>query len=291
MLCYIFGMFCYVFAVFSGRTKASVISFFWCFVLQLLLLYVFGLVFVQAVTGYRFDAANSETSAEDGWSENAEYLEVYWGNLGLAMLTLYQCSSGGMDWQDAYTVLAPMGGFYLFAFIFFIAFWMIAVFNVLTGIFIESARRVAQPDREYQMMHERRVRQKDLEEVLLVIDAMDLNASGTIDGGEFMSFMQHQTVRSYMLSLGIEVRDAELFFDVIADLSATGEVDVMSFAEGCLTMKGVAKSMDLQCLGFQVRMIHKNQLIFADYMTARLDALQTSMQVYQERLTGLFAII
>eukprot|EP00747_Dinoflagellata_sp_TGD_P062811 gnl/TRDRNA2_/TRDRNA2_153181_c1_seq1.p1 gnl/TRDRNA2_/TRDRNA2_153181_c1~~gnl/TRDRNA2_/TRDRNA2_153181_c1_seq1.p1 ORF type:complete len:113 (+),score=20.25 gnl/TRDRNA2_/TRDRNA2_153181_c1_seq1:2-340(+) len=106
---------------------------------------------------------------------------------------------------------------------------------------------------------------------------MDFTNTGSLDWGEFITFMEHPTVRGYLMTLGIEVRDAELFFDILADLSDTGEVDVIAFAEGCLCMKGPAKAMDIQCLAFQVKMIHENQLRFANYLTARLDRIQKSL--------------
>merc|ERR1712224_47942 len=106
---------------------------------------------------------------------------------------------------------------------------------------------------------------------------MDYTKTGTIDWAEFVTFMEHPTVRGYLMTLDIEVRDAELFFDILADLSDTGEVDVIAFAEGCLYMKGPAKAMDMQILAFQVKMIHSNQLRFANYLTARLDDIQKSL--------------
>merc|ERR1711904_37206 len=74
-----------------------------------------------------------------GTSEWGETLEKSYGSLSRCMLTLFQCVSGGMDWDNASRPLSDVGPILVIIFLGFICFVYFAVLNVMTAVFCQSA--------------------------------------------------------------------------------------------------------------------------------------------------------
>merc|ERR1740130_789488 len=71
---------------------------------------------------------------------------THFGSVQDAIMSLIQATTGGNDWNIFYKAVAPTGSTNSALFIFFIGFFQIALLNVLTGIFVENAMKLAQPD-------------------------------------------------------------------------------------------------------------------------------------------------
>jgi len=52
------------------------------------------------------------------------------------------------------------------------------------------------------------------------------------------------------------------FFHMLANISNSDEVDIDTFVEGCMRMKGSATSIDMQSLVYETKLIHHEQRIF-----------------------------
>merc|ERR1719482_1807022 len=64
------------------------------------------------------------------------------------MITLYKATTGGQDWGDVSDTLFDCGKFYYCLFLFFIAFIILALLNILTGIFVDRAMRATAEDKD-----------------------------------------------------------------------------------------------------------------------------------------------
>merc|ERR1719230_1924230 len=73
-------------------------------------------------------------------SEEETSLYYYFGSLTRAVLSLWQSMSGGLDWDSLagplFTRISWMSGM---AFSCFIAFALLALMNVVTGVFVQTA--------------------------------------------------------------------------------------------------------------------------------------------------------
>ena len=54
-----------------------------------------------------------------------------------------------------YLALSPVGNAAVFALLFYIGFFQIALFNIITGYFVDEAMRKAAPDKETMMLYKR----------------------------------------------------------------------------------------------------------------------------------------
>merc|ERR1712110_916982 len=76
-----------------GMLLHSVGTFLWTVVMLMIVLYVFGVIFLQGYQGY-LASPDMYNAVHD------EDLRKYWGSIWSAMLTLYSAITGGYDWND-----------------------------------------------------------------------------------------------------------------------------------------------------------------------------------------------
>ncbi|CAE7870325.1 dnaJ, partial [Symbiodinium necroappetens] len=180
-------------------------------------------------------AANWPSSSDDEAPPN---------NLGY-MLSLYMAVTGGNDWSVYYEATLAMGSFYPVVFLSYTFFFIFALFNILTGVFVERAVAAALPDREELIAQERKKILKQVEDLRALFKALDSDRSGKISKAEFLADMEDDRIVSYMHTLGLDMHDAEHFFDLLANDRNQQEVDIDTFIEHCMSMKGTATAMDL----------------------------------------------
>jgi len=225
--------------------RQCVIAMFWGLVLLLFLLYVFALVFAQGV---------ASVSAHEGGVVREDVMSTF-GSVGDSMLSLYMAVTGGNDWSVYYEATIAMGSFYPVVFLSYTFFFIFALFNILTGVFVERAVAAALPDREELIAQERKKILKQVEDLRALFKALDSDRSGKISKAEFLADMEDDRIVSYMHTLGLDMHDAEHFFDLLASDRNQQEVDIDTFIEHCMSMKGTATAMDLHKQMVQVNKV------------------------------------
>ncbi|CAE7317370.1 Cacna1h, partial [Symbiodinium pilosum] len=118
-------------------------SLFWALMLLVVIVYVFGVLFTQAMNDFLQD--HDPDTLPLSFRE-AELATRYFGSLDLTMLSLYMSIAGGVSWEDVITPLRGVSEVWAFLFLFYISFTYFAVLNVVTGVFCQSAIESAQND-------------------------------------------------------------------------------------------------------------------------------------------------
>jgi hypothetical protein len=212
---------------------------------------------VQSLSAYRSD--NKDTMDDN----LRRQIEEFFGSLEQTALSLYQCTTGGMNWIDIYRIVSKVGAFETTAFIFFIGFFGFAVVTILSGIFIEKALCAAQPDRESMALEQRRLDESETAQLKDLLSTIDKEKRGKLRLEEFTCALDDMHVQAYLRSLGLAVNDANMFFHLLVNQSGTDELPIDDFAQRMCRMKGNATSMDLQSLMFEVSLIRKMVLELA----------------------------
>jgi len=228
-------------------------SLFWCLTLIGFMLYMFSLIFVQGMTQHLKDVGQSMTH-----EERQSIMETV-GSVGRAALSLYKCVTGGMDWGDTYDLIEPVGVFEAGCFIFFIAFFCIAAWNIITSTFIEKAFKLAQPDIDSMVLEKRRKDLQDAAELTEFFKRIDIDGSRGISLEEFTLLVDSSELGLFLEMKGIDIKDAKMFFALLMSGSEGGEVDLNTFVSNCLRMTGLATSIDLHTMGFEMRTLHVRQ--------------------------------
>eukprot|EP00913_Durusdinium_trenchii_P016184 g15209.t1 len=197
-------------------------SLFWALVLLLLIVYVFAVLFVQAVQDYLEESRDLLDDLE------LRACELYFQSLGHTMITLFMSISGGVSWENALLPLMKMSPLWVGCFIFFVAFTYFAVLNVITAVFCESA-----------------IEKNHLQKVRNLFARLGANAdSGSITFSMLESQINSPAVHEYFTSLGLDIWDAWTFFRLL-DADGGGEVEVEEFLMGCLRLRGPATAIDM----------------------------------------------
>merc|ERR1711990_373030 len=98
--------------------------------------------------------------------------------------------------------------------------------------------KLAQPDRDVQA---RELRIKELaeeDELRHLVAELDTDSSGSIRHEEFQK-LEKGKLKAHLSVLGLDMRDAQMFFSLLAECSEDSEVDIESFVTGCMRLKGV----------------------------------------------------
>eukprot|EP00929_Paragymnodinium_shiwhaense_P016484 TRINITY_DN12487_c0_g1_i1.p1 TRINITY_DN12487_c0_g1~~TRINITY_DN12487_c0_g1_i1.p1 ORF type:complete len:818 (+),score=177.56 TRINITY_DN12487_c0_g1_i1:176-2629(+) len=225
-----------------------------------LVIYVFAICFLQGVTQHLVDMEDS--SAADA-EEQAVLLELHeqYRNLPSATYGLYLSFTGGRNWGEVLHPLLCLHWFYPTMFLVFITFTIFGVLNVVTAIFVDSAMSSQQHFKELLVQEQTHQKELYLSHLRGVFQQIDEDKSGHISFKELEFCLASPTLNEYMESIGIYPNDARTLFDLL-DQDDSDSVSIEEFCNGCLRLKGEAKSFDVHCIKYTTeRMLTKmNQL-------------------------------
>jgi len=249
---------------------------FWSGVLLLFVKFLFGLYFVQSMTHH---VEHSEEEGDGLSSEELERVLTHFGSVETAMVTLLKSTTGGESWTVYYELLTNAGIFSQLLFLFYIVFFMIAVWNIVTSVFIEKIMVLSGPNVEEAALERRKRITEDTVDLLEMARGMDKSGTGSISLEEFLEGMEDQTTRSYFGVRGIEVKDGVAFFNMLASVNGMREVPLDVFVHGCLRLRGPASSIDLHTFSYESKLMHRNVEKFHTYCSDQFQAQALQGQV------------
>jgi len=218
---------------------SSLKSLCWTLVLLLLMMYVVGVYITQLIADQGFEDPTILDTSED--------LYRYYGSLPRSVLSLYQAMTGGVDWDDLLVPLSvKISPWLSILFSIYIAFAVLALMNVVTGVFVESALLTAKEDREEDVMAQ----------VRRLFDVADEDQSGTVTWAEFEQALNDPNKRKLFKVMDVDPSEARGLF-VLMDTANAGEVSVEEFMQGCLRLRGPARAIDLATVMYYNRRMTK----------------------------------
>lgn len=227
--------------VLGAIIASSLKPLFWCASMLVVFYYIFGIIFVYAATGYFADPDQDKSRQAD--------VEKHWGSVAQAMLSLFKASTGGEDWGLVSESLQDVGNFYFILFLFFISFIILALMNILTGIFVDRAMKASADDKDGEVLAKLtndRSAVRDLCKLHCVISKKTVEDKATINATSFQEAMKSAAMRARFSVLGLEIWDSDYFFSILTDLAESDEVDLLSFVNGAMQMRGMAQRLQQQ---------------------------------------------
>merc|ERR1712232_1519060 len=140
------------------------------------------------------------------------------------------------------------------------------------------------------MGRKRRQDMIDAEELTSIIAQADTDGSGRLSMEEFVSRLQDSKFRYFLEFRGLSNKDAMMYFKLLTSTTGESDVDIPTFAGGCLAMRGTASAMDMHALGFEVKIMRDRQREFSnnwDRHIAELKEALTRLNYSQVRLLEL----
>jgi hypothetical protein len=173
--------------------------------------------------------------------------------------------------------LQEMGTFYFGLFVAFIAFLIFAGMNIITGIFVDCALQTAVQERDLIMERHAQLEEVSVEHLREVFFHMDGEEDGFIDFQKFGECLCDERVQVYMSALKIETDDASQLFHLL-DADNSGEILIDEFVEGCMKLRGEARSMDIHILICENRRMWTKFGIFCEQLHNTMSNISGGME-------------
>eukprot|EP00928_Gymnodinium_smaydae_P056390 TRINITY_DN39782_c0_g1_i1.p2 TRINITY_DN39782_c0_g1~~TRINITY_DN39782_c0_g1_i1.p2 ORF type:complete len:203 (+),score=45.23 TRINITY_DN39782_c0_g1_i1:1362-1970(+) len=162
---------------------------------------------------------------------------------------------GGVSWGVVSDALMEVDAVLPALFFFYLAFSILAVLNIITGVFVDNAVETANTQRDFLVEKEMEMKEKYVKEMRELFSKMDADGSGTVSIDEVQELFEDERASSYFRALGLDTSDSTRLFGLM-DEDGSGEVSVDEFLEGCLRLKGQARSIDVHALLLECKRIY-----------------------------------
>jgi len=216
--------------------SGSLRSLLWSIIMLALFYYIFAVIFMNGAVTY---------AKENPDGSDLNSLMEWYGSLPICMRSLFMASTGGADWREISRPLLAVGDFYYGFFLFYVAFMFLAVMNVVTGIFVDTAIQASRTDVEgiirSQVEEERR-----FEECLAgLFVAMDTDGDGILTCEEFCSHLHEGAHYAFFATLGLEITDTKEFFQSMQRFLHRDTIDQKAFHRVLRRFRRTAKFSDI----------------------------------------------
>lgn len=217
---------------------------FWCFVLIGFIIYMFAVMFLYGAAEYL------RALGPDGEDEISTMLKLWYLDVNDVMNVLFMTITGGVDWvdvQDHWRSIGTGYGLLFFVYIFFLQF---GVLNVVMATFVNSTTAIAAQDKDTIVKTEIVRMEEYMKRVMQFFKEADHDGSGTLSWEEFEAHISSTRVRAYFQALELDASQAHLLFEML-DVNGNDSVSIDEFVDGCVRLRGGARSVDLNIVLLQ----------------------------------------
>jgi len=257
-----------------GCVVGSFVSLMWSFVLLGGVTLLFAAVLVQQMS-----TAMAEQQID---SNHVEVMYDRFGSVQRASLTLFECISNGDEWGWLFTFTTNMGTMTAACFLLYVLFVWLSLTNIITAIFVEKALKKAKPDAEDRALEKHMQELDHIRELQSIFRSIDADGSSTLTLAELRRSFDDLRIISFFNVQGLDVKDIEMFFKLLTQVSNSPEVDMEAFVSGCLRMKGYATNVDVFTLLYQTKS-------FGDRMESAIDQCNRKLQQLHAELLDMAA--
>jgi len=212
---------------------AAVMPLLWAFIFLLVVLFLFGALIQDQVTNY-IESLDGVSAVDEA---TVLTLRRLCPCLSMTLQTLFMSITGGINWVELWEPLDQISFLASSLYTGYIAFMVLGVLNIVTGIFVEGSMKAAQNDTDLVIRAELEYKESCFNSLRELFIACDTDGSGQISWDEFRTQTQRQDVRSMFMGLDLDVLEAEGLFKLL-DLRGTREVSIEEFVVGCMRLKG-----------------------------------------------------
>lgn len=222
---------------------ASMKSLIWALLLSAILAFIVGVCIMDFVA--------LELGEDDTDPPLKDQLLKYYGSMETTLFSLYQAVTNGCDWGNMTDPLLTVHPLLCVLFAAYIAVAVFCVLNIITGLFVENAKRLSQQDETQFIMETVASRKIWLEEVKALFARVADPITQRLDLASFEEHVCDMRVQVNFKKLGIEVEQgtAAGLFELL-DLQGDGFVDLDEFALGVQMLHGSARSIDMARLRY-----------------------------------------
>eukprot|EP00931_Biecheleriopsis_adriatica_P022198 TRINITY_DN14331_c0_g3_i1.p1 TRINITY_DN14331_c0_g3~~TRINITY_DN14331_c0_g3_i1.p1 ORF type:complete len:631 (+),score=101.36 TRINITY_DN14331_c0_g3_i1:29-1894(+) len=223
----------------------------WTMILLMLLFYAVGVALTQAAADHCRAEAIEKTGDGNAMPQcNSEAVNMYWGNLAESMLTLFMSVTGGVSWGICLSPLREISILSVFTFLAYIVFTVLALLNVVTGVFCHSAIESASADKDIAALIQLTNQKMYAATIRSMFYEIDDDRVDGITLDELESALRDENFCAYLESIEISTSDAWTLFKLM-DSDKSGNLDLEEFVSGCMSLRGPASAMQVAKLNME----------------------------------------
>jgi len=245
----------------------------WASTLLLIIHWMFGVYFVSTAADYISDGlVVREPEEAQAWLADPVVvgLQEHFGSLWVGLYTLFKSITGGIDWGEAAEPLLEVGAHHVLLYVLYVALTLFAVLNVVTGMFVQTATKIAMQDQELVIQDQLERRGEYIENALRIFEEADNNGDRMMSWEEFEAHLADPRVQAFFGHLELTGVEARRLFRLL-DLDNDGVLDAAEFVTGCLCLRGAAKTVDVAALTYDLRKVARQWQDFIESMSARFE--------------------
>lgn len=254
----------------------------WALSMLMLIIYMFGILLTQAT-------AELLENHQGDWSADVRDLQGHFGTLPRALFTLFLAISGGVSWGEPAKALHIVGSVYVGVFIGFIGIVYFGVLNVITGLFCQTAIDSASQDKDAVISAKAMQRETYKKNLKKLFQELDDFGQETPDGifslDELERYMEDARMKDHFAALDLELSDAWTFFKLL-DYDEQGLMDIDRFIDGCLKLKGEAKSLDINTMLYEHKWLLRKVGNLISLVESGFDKMAMGMQHTQSGVSS-----
>eukprot|EP00416_Gambierdiscus_australes_P024676 CAMPEP_0171067680 /NCGR_PEP_ID=MMETSP0766_2-20121228/8135_1 /TAXON_ID=439317 /ORGANISM="Gambierdiscus australes, Strain CAWD 149" /LENGTH=448 /DNA_ID=CAMNT_0011523937 /DNA_START=58 /DNA_END=1404 /DNA_ORIENTATION=- len=254
----------------------SMMTLLWSIALLCTLNFIFGLTFLQILSSYL-----SETPVHEVEPDTLLLISNYWGSVWQAIITLYAALTGGTDWSSLAKPIRIAGEAYHVVFLFYIAFTFFSVVNVMTGLYVESAEKVAKED--YQSVGSELAKRGETRKFVdFFRQVQSHKRESTDDPRDYISIavleehFNSEVVQTFARIAELTLDDFRTVFAML-DVGGTGKVLLSDFLDGCLHTNSASVSLDMLVLTSETLKCSRQQTRLMEMLQKRFDEVSCTM--------------
>eukprot|EP00419_Tripos_fusus_P044429 CAMPEP_0172823288 /NCGR_PEP_ID=MMETSP1075-20121228/17224_1 /TAXON_ID=2916 /ORGANISM="Ceratium fusus, Strain PA161109" /LENGTH=596 /DNA_ID=CAMNT_0013664399 /DNA_START=77 /DNA_END=1864 /DNA_ORIENTATION=- len=230
----------------------SIKALFWTILIITGMNFMFGIFFVQSLTQARRDMWSAGASGDGQLDTVVEP----WTSVMEAMYTLLKASTGGVSWAEIAEPLRHLGWQTFSMFLLYMTLFMFVILNAVTAVFVSSTEEMAGKESETELNKQLLMKEQYVKQVFTLYQDMvgDKTGRGEVPKSVLLDYIDDPRMISFSSSLEIERTDLMQFIEVLSSKGEHG-VDLDTFVDGCIRLRGAAKSLDVYDL-----LIHQHSL-------------------------------
>eukprot|EP00931_Biecheleriopsis_adriatica_P078364 TRINITY_DN51822_c0_g1_i1.p1 TRINITY_DN51822_c0_g1~~TRINITY_DN51822_c0_g1_i1.p1 ORF type:complete len:594 (-),score=98.31 TRINITY_DN51822_c0_g1_i1:287-2068(-) len=231
----------------------------WTLCLLIMIFYIFGLAFTQAISDHcRLEAIETTGDVHATPRCKSDAINTQWSSLSRSMFTLLKTTTNGIDWQEVADPLFDISLVLVFVFIVYFCFMFFAVLNVVTGVCCHTAIESANSDKDIATRLQLMQRRSFVQKIKTMFQDIDVDGSNSITIAEFERTLSDEHMKAYLASIDVNAEDAWTLFSLI-DKDMSGVIDLDEFVAGCLNLRGPAKAVHIAKMGYENK--HMRQMV------------------------------
>lgn len=213
-------------------------------------------------------------------------LTTFFGSLYRSMLTLFMVITNGLDWYTVAEAMMTVNS-YLYGpmFWFFIFMMQFGVMNIVVGTFVAQAADIASRDRDVMVKRELQSMVSMTNRIKTFFQEADVDKSGTLSWEEFKAHLEKPEVKAYFAIMDLDVSQAHYLFALL-DEDHNNSISIDEFLEGCLRLKGQARSIDIHVLLAGVRKLSERLDAYIILSNKRNDKLTVQLASLTQAKAG-----